>query len=584
MKTDGADAILSTAAGSGDKRRALAIAAIAGITIPALLSAPANPVQEEKQSPHRVYLEHADLLHKQTSDSFLVLTGDVQFRKDAMLMYCDSAHFFPESESFDAFGNVHMEQGDTLFVYADSMHYRSDSKLAVLYGAPVRMINRTVELRTDEFIYDMMYEYGYYKVGGSLTDERNHLVSAEGEYVPSTKEATFYTDVILNSITDSGDTLRIYTDTLYYSTVSHMAELNSPSMVINKADTIFTTNGLYNTETEVANLFERSMVKMGRGTTLIGDTLFYDKTAGYGWARGDMAIVDSLRQSTLSGNYGYYDQISDSSYVTGRALAMEYSRGDTLYMHGREIYSIALIDTLRFEADTIARTPAYELLDTNHVVICHPRVRFYRSDMQGVCDSLRFEEKDSVLYMHRHPIVWSDDRQIFGNLIELHLNDSTIDMAVLPDFGFTAQHVEGEFFNQLSGKEMIAYFADDELRKLDVNGNVEAIMLPEESDSTYNKIINLTTSFLTADFMKQKLKRMKMWPETSGTVTPLYLARKSLFYLSKFRWFTGIRPESPEDVFVVPPQMEELMLTAPEATTTFKRNRRNNTPVTPKKQ
>lgn len=506
-----------------------------------------------------VILERADALQKHTADSFMVVTGNVKFKKGGMDMYCDSAHFFPNSESFYAFGEVRMEQGDTLFVYADSMKYNSDVQLATLYGRPVKMINRDVMLQTDEFIYDLYSEFGYYNVGGVLTDRQNRLVSVEGEYTPSTKEAVFYRDVRLNSITEQNDTLFIYSDTLYYNTDSHLAELNSPSTIINKADTIFTTFGLYDTATEIANLYNRSLVKMGTGTTLEGDTLFYDKVAGYGWARGNMVLRDSIRQSSLAGDYGYYDQIVDSAYVTGRALAMEYSRGDTLYMHGREIFSFLTIDTLRFEADTVAGTPAREEMDSSHVIVCHPRVRFFRSDMQGVCDSMRFVEKDSTLHMYRHPIVWSDDRQIFGNEIQLHLNDSTIDKATLPEFGFTAQHIDEGFFNQLSGKKMEAYFDGQELRKLDVSGNVEAIMLPMENDSTYNKILNIESSFLSADFEGQTVTRMKMWPETSGTVTPLYLAKKSLFFLSKFQWYEGIRPTSPASIFIVPHEMEVLM-------------------------
>lgn len=533
-----------------------ALAAIALVALPAMLSA---SLPEPGQEGDHVILERADALQKHITDSFMVLTGNVKFRKGGMDMYCDSAHFFPNSESFDAFGNVKMEQGDTLFVYADSMKYDSGEQLATLYGRPVRMINREVMLQTDEFVYDLYSEFGYYNVGGTLTDRQNKLVSLEGEYTPSTKEAVFYTDVRLNSITEQHDTLFIYSDTLYYNTDTHLAELNSPSAIINKADTIFTTYGVYDTNTEIANLYNRSIVRMGRGTTLEGDTLFYDKMAGYGWARGNMVLKDSLRQSSLSGDYGYYDQIADSAYVTGRALAMEYSRGDTLYMHGREIFSFLTIDTLRFEADTVAGTPAREELDSSHVVVCHPRVRFYRSDMQGVCDSMRFEEKDSTLYMFRHPIVWSDDRQIFGNEIQLHLNDSTIDRAKLPDFGFTAQHIDEGFFNQLSGKEMDAYFDGQELRRLDVSGNVEAIMLPMENDSTYNKIVNIESSFLSADFNGQSVERMKMWPESSGTVTPLYLAKKSLFFLSKFQWYDGIRPTSPASIFIVPDEMEALM-------------------------
>jgi len=524
--------------------------------------APQIPKADRSNSDN-VFLEHADVLHKQTSDSFMVLTGNVEFRKGGMLMYCDSAHFYSETESFDAFGNVRMEQGDTLFVYADTMKYRSLSQLGFLWGEPVRMINKDVTLKTDEFIYDFQAEYGYYEIGGTLIDKKNVLVSREGTYVPATKEASFFIDVRLNSINEKNDSMVIYTDTLYYNTDTHIAELFSPSEVINKRDTIFTTHGVYDTNTEVAELYDRSLVRMGRGTTLEGDTLFYDKAAGYGWARGNMQIVDEIRQSTLSGHYGYYDQIIDSAYVTGRALAKEYSQGDTLYLHGREIFSTAKFDTIRIAADTLTGEPEKVMFDTCHVIRSFPRVRFYRSDMQGVCDTMRFEEKDSTIYMVRNPILWSGERQIFGNVINIHLNDSTIERAWLPQFGFSAEMIEDGYFNQLSGKEMIAQFVNGDMRHLDVNGNVEAIMFPMENDSTYNKVISLQSSFLSADFENRQLLRMKTWPETTGAVTPLYLAKRSLFFLANFKWFTGIRPTSPEDVFIVPPAMEELMGGAP---------------------
>ncbi len=519
--------------------------------------APQIPTADRSQS-GRIFLEHADYLNKIESDSFLVLTGNVKFSRGSMLMFCDSAHYFPETESMDAFGNVHMEQGDTLFVYADELNYRGPEQVAFLYGQPVRMINKDVTLRTDEFVYDLGREFGYYTVGGQLTDQKNKLTSIEGEYVPSTKEANFYTRVHLTSISEN-DTLDIYTDTLYYNTASHLAELYSQSKIINGQATIYTHSGTYNTNDSKATLYNRSLVVTSRGSTLQGDTLFYDRAAGFGEAFGNMVLTDSVRQSKLTGEYGFYNEVTDSAFVTGHACAMEYSRGDTLYMHGRYIYAFTRPDTIHFEADTVSGAEAYEVVDTTHIIVCHPRVRFYRSDMQGICDSLRFQQKDSTLSMFRHPVVWSDDRQIFGKLILLHLNDSTIDRAVLPDQGFSAQHVEEDFFNQLSGKEMIAYFDGSEMRRLDVNGNVEAIMLPMENDSTYNKIINVTSSFLTADFKNQNLERMKMWPETSGTVTPLYLAKKSLFRLPKFRWYTGLRPLSPDDIFIVPEEMDALM-------------------------
>ncbi len=159
-----------------------------------------------------------------------------------------------------------------------------------------------------------------------------------------------------------------------------------------------------------------------------------------------------------------------------------------------------------------------------------------------------------------NPVIWSENRQIFGNVIELHFNDSTVDRARLPEFGFTAEHIEDEYFNQISGKEMVAFFENSEMRHLDISGNVEIIMYPEESDSTINKLVSAQSSFLSADFKGRTTEKIKMWPETTGAATPLFMARKSLFYLAKFKWFENIRPLSPDDVFVVPDEMEAIMV------------------------
>jgi lipopolysaccharide export system protein LptA len=507
---------------------------------------------------NRVILERADVLHKEQIDSFMIVSGSVKFSKGPMLMFCDSAHYSPTTGSLDAFGNVHMEQGDTLFVYGDELNYDGVREIAYLYSylptKPVRLINRDVKLETDVFTYDIYNEYGYYNTGGVLTDKKNRLTSTEGEYIPSTKEANFYNNVYLKSLSEK-DTLDIYTDTLYYNTNTHEADFFSPTTIFNGQGTIYSTEGTYNTDSNVGNLYSHSKVVMNRGTTLEGDTLYYDRKTGIGEAFSNMVLVDSIRQSTLKGNYGYYNELLDSAYVTGKALAMEYSRGDTLYMHGRHITSILRMDSIKTMVDSIEKVE----MDTTHVMTAWPRVRFYRSDMQGLCDSMVFVERDSTLHMFRHPIVWSDDRQIFGNIINVHLNDSTVDRAELPDFAFTAQKLEDDIYNQLTGKKMVALFENGELSQVDVSGSVEAIFFPEENDSTINKMVNVQSSFLTAWMKDRQMRRMKMWPESSGQATPLYLAKRSMLLLSKFQWYESLRPKDPDDVFVVSDEMEALM-------------------------
>lgn len=509
----------------------------------------ANRYQKDK-----IFLEYAERLSQSENNDYQLLTGNVQFRKGDMFMYCDSAHFVEPTNSLDAFGNVRMEQGDTLFVFADELDYNGETELAVLYADPgkkVQLINNDVKLETDIFNYDLSIDLGYYEVGGVLTDKQNRLESLLGEYSPSTKDANFYLDVKLNSISES-DTLDMYTDTLSYNTETHIAELVSFTEILNNRGTILAQSGTYNTESNLADLYDRSLVITKDGNTLTGDTIYYNRNKGLGEVFGNMILTDTTNHSSVHGDYGFYNQLTDSAFVTGRACAKEFSQGDTLHLHGDTIRTFILAE------------------DSTRVMVAHPRVRFYRSDIQGLCDSLSFMQRDTILYMHHHPIVWSNNQQIFGNIIEVHLNDSTVDWANLPDFAFAAEHIDEEFYNQLTGRKMFAKFTDGNISHLEVDGNVQLIFLPMESDSTYNKIGNVECSFLTADFQNNKLQYMRFEPETPGKLTPLYLANKKIYYLQHFKWYESIRPKNPQDIFVIPAEMEQLF-NAPEVSTRRRR-------------
>lgn len=491
----------------------------------------------ERHVSGRVFLEQADsLVVAPDMPDVQIVVGNVVFRQGDMFMYCDSALFYTSpslpADSMEAYGNIRMEQGDTLFLYGDVMDYSGTQQLATIYGGwnrDVKLINRDVTLTAPVLHYSLAMDLGYYENGGKLTDPKNTLESLEGEYAPPTKEANFYTRVKLVGVSNKGDSVWVYTDTLLYNTDTRIAELPVFARILSRDGDVSSNLGVFDTGRNTATLLDRSSVHTNRGNTLTGDSLFYDRGLGVGEAFGSMVLTDSARQMTLTGDYGYYNEQIDSAYTTGHALAMEHSRPDTLYLHGEVIR--AFLDA-----------------DSTHLMVANPGVRFWRVDLQGVCDSMTFVEADTTLRMDVDPIVWSDNRQIFGNRILVHLNDSTIDWAKLPDFGFMAEQVEGYYFNQLSGREMLATFSGGELRQLDVNGSVQAIMLPQEDDSTYNKVANIESSFLTALFKGREIERARLWDESSGTVTPLYLAKRSLFRLPKFKWVTDIRPRGPWDL------------------------------------
>lgn len=573
----------------------------------------------------RVFLERAGkLVRPSDTVDYQIVVNDVMFRRGDMYMYCDSAHFYDTTSSLEAFGNVRMEQGDTLFVYGDRLVFTDSTQLAVLYAETsdhVRLINRDVTLLTDVFYYDMGIELGYYETGGELIDNRNRLVSVYGEYAPPTKDAVFRDDVFLTSLSKT-DTLKIWSEDLRYNTDTHIAELVAPSTVVSKDGTIFTDMGQYNTETTVADLYERSLVVTSTGRTLVGDTIFYDHALGYGEAFGNVILTDTINKSRLKGDYGFYNELSDSAIVTGHALAVDYSSPDSLSLHGDTIKTYRVItknyvpvdtgaqvpdtvtvilsmqdslpvipdylpseetittdslstetsasDSLEVEmpvadslaveieaVDTIARDSFLdnfkEVADTTHHIVAYPNVRFYRSDLQGVCDSMTYVQKDSLIHLNRDPIIWSGARQIFGNVILVHVNDSTADKVTLPDRGFMAEMIEEGFYNQMSGREMIATLDNGQLRHLDVNGNVLIVFFPmNEEDSTYTKVANAESSFLAADFKNQTIERMKMWSQSTEKITPLYLAKKSIFFLPDFKWEAWRRPKGHDDLLSQP--------------------------------
>lgn len=547
----------------------------------------------DRNDPDRVFLERADELRATSYVDYQILVGNVEFRRGGMFMYCDSAHYYDRTGSFEAFGNVRMRQGDTLFIDADELVYNDSLQLATLYAdrfKKVTLRNRDVTLTTDIFNYDLGIDLGYYDVSGTLTDKQNKLTSLEGEYNPTTKDANFRFNVHLTSRSEK-DTLEIFSEALQYNTASHIAELTEKSVVKNADGTILTTNGIYNTETTQADLYDRSTVIGKNGTTLTGDTLFYNRQTGFGEAFGNIEINDSVNKMMMFGQYGFYNELTDSIFITGRAKAVEYSSPDSLYLHGDTIRAfriinstvveipdttaIAEVQTIPSDSTTVDSISASvpmrkmidaELFDTVRYVVAAPRVKFYRRDIQGLCDSMTFVSTDSMVYMNRFPVVWSDNRQVTGNLITLHLNDSTVEWAKVIQNAFMAEFIEEGYFNQLSGKEMLAGFENGRLRSLDVSGNVIAITFPEESDSTINKMMNIESSFLKAYFKDNTLERMKLWSETKATVTPLYLSKKSMLYLSQFQWYDKLRPTSPDDIFIFPDELIELFKTAPTAT------------------
>lgn len=494
-----------------------------------LLSAQDTKKEPEKKKT-RVDLLYADEAQadKVKLPDVQILIGSVKLRHDSMYMYCDSALIFENTNSVEAFDNVRMEQGDTLFIYGDYLYYDGITQLAELRGN-VRMINRNTTLTTDSLNYDRLYNLGYYFEGGTLTDEENVLTSIWGEYSPATKLSVFNHDVKLVN-----PQFVLTSDTLKYSTESKIATILGPSDIVSDKNHIYSERGIYNTTTEQAELLDRSVLT-NEGKKLTGDSIFYDRVMGYGEAFDNVQMNDTVNRNMLTGDYCFYNELTGSALATRRAVAIDYSQGDSLFVHG---------DTLKLLTYNMNTDSVYREMRIYH------KVRAYRTDIQAVCDSLVYNSKDSCMTMYTDPIMWHGPQQLLGEEIKVYMNDSTINWAHIINQALTVEQKDTVHYNQVAGKEMKAFFTDGDMRQVDVNGNVLVTFYPEEeSDSTMIGLNYTEGGFLRMLLKERRMEKTAFLGKANGTLYPMDQIPDDKYKLPSFVWFDYIRPRNKEDIF-----------------------------------
>lgn len=484
--------------------------------------------REQPRQKSKVFLLHSDLLRKDSRHpDAQVVVGNVVFRHDSIYMYCDSAYYYDQISSFEAFSNVKMVQGDTLFLYGDHLYYDGMTQIAEM-RKNVRMENRTTTLLTDSLNYDRVYNLGYFFDGGTLMDEQNVLTSEWGEYNPSTKQSVFNYNVKLVN-----PQFTLTSDTLRYNTASKVADIVGPSDIVSDANHIYSERGVYNTATGKADLYNRSVLT-NEGKQLTGDTLFYDRNTGVGEAFHNMVMKDTINKNMMTGDYGFYNENTKYAFATKKAMAIDYSQGDSLFLHADTL----MLKTLHLNTDSM-----YREMRAFH------KVRFYRSDLQGVADSLVFSSADSCLTLYKDPILWNKQQQLVGEEIKIYMNDSTIDWAHIINQALSVEQIDSVTYNQVTGKEMKSYFRNGQMYKTEVIGSVRVVYYPMDSDSTLIGMNVSETSQLDIYLKDQKLERMVMSPKSNGTLYPMSKIPEGADRLQNFVWFDYIRPLNKQDIF-----------------------------------
>ncbi len=506
-----------------------------------------------------VYLERSETLsfdEKRLPDA-QILRGNVRFRHDSALMFCDSAYFFQKDNSLHAFGHVHLVQGDSLEGFGDVLYYNGNTKIA-RFRRNVRLIHKGTELTTDSLNYNRAKDIAYYFSGGTIKDRLNTLTSVWGQYVPSKDQAIFRDEVQLVH-----PKFTLNTDTLEYNTATYQADLVCPTRILYEEETtILSSNGWYNTRTEHSMLLDRSQIIHADGMTLTGDTIYYDKQSGYGNVRGHMESVDSTHHTTLYGNRGEIWEGDNHGYATDSAMLVDWSDSIYTYMHADtlfttqipyRIHSLVAKDSVLQDSVWVLPPPDTLWIDTSYIRIkAYYNVRLYREDIQLVCDSMHYVGKDSVATLCGNPVCWNDNNQLSSDTVNIYFKNNKPDHIHGVGNATAIKQQEHKIFNQLAGKQMYAYIVDGDLHTVDVHGNAETVFYPQEDDGKYLGINKTQSSFVKMFFKDRMIQRVLFTTSTSGVLIPMSQALEEEKFLVTFFWAEGERPHGPEDIFLRP--------------------------------
>ncbi len=456
------------------------------------------------------------------------LIGNVVLSQDSTMFYCDSAYLNDKLRNFEAFGHVHVNVNDSLDIYSKRLKYEGETRIAELFDS-VKMIDKSMILRTEYLIYNRITKVASYPNNGVITNNDKKLKSKKGYYHTDKNEFYFREDVELISPDNTA-----YSDTLVYNTQFETAWFHGPTVIRGKENTIYCEYGWYDTKKDHAYLSRRAKI-WSQEQMLETDELFYNRDVGFGDAKGNVKISDTANHMLISGETGKLWELEGRSFITGKAMAMNYDEKDTLFMHA---------DTLFVYFDKMKK--AKDLFAYKHV-------KFFRKDLQGKCDSLVYKMSDSAMRMYDEPALWSDKNQLTADSVLIAISNNSADSLVLYNTAFIISKDSLENYNQIKGKNMVGYFANNELRHIFVNGNAQTIYWARQENHTLIGANLSQASNMSILLNENEIESITYRSNPNEVMYPEKELPTDQRRLKGFKWLDEWRPKVKADIFVIGP-------------------------------
>lgn len=452
-------------------------------------------------------------------------SGQVRFEHEGMDLWCDRAVLFQDKNWVKAYGNVFIQQGDSVEMSSEYIEYDGNTKLAIS-KRNVRLQNTEMTLTTDTLYFDRSLQEAYFKTKGVVKDSETTLKSIEGRYFMEKNKYQFLKDVEITN-----PEYKVNSAQLDYYTNSKHAYMYGPSTIKGKDYTIFCKRGFYNTVTEKGYFVKESQIDYDN-RIINGDSLYFEKNTEFASATNNIKITDTINNMVLKGHYGEIFKAKDSAFITKRAVAISLIETDSMYIHGDRLLVTGPED--------------------NRIIRAYNNVKFFKTDMSGKCDSLFADNKSGITKLLRRPIMWNGDSQMTGDTIFLISNVKTekLDSLKVINNAFIVQKdTLGEGYNQVKGKNLYGKFEDNKLYEVDVVKNTEVVYFMYNDKNEFIGIDKTICSAINLTLSNNQIEDITFFTRPDGVIYPDKDLPKNARKLRGFIWRGDERMYSKDDIF-----------------------------------
>jgi len=454
------------------------------------------------------------------------LIGHVKMRHDSAYFFCDSAYYYQKNNSFDAYQNVHIIVNDSVEIFSDLLNYDGDRRFAEFHDN-VRLRDDSTMLYTKYLTYDRNLHLASYPDSATMVRGDKTLKSHYGYYRDRLKEFSFFENVEVYS-----PKYQMYTDTLFYNTGIEKMWFEGPTTIINKENILEGKHGYYLVNEDFVYLDKRPYMH-NETQQMRADSIFYDRNKGLAQAYNQVDMIDTSYQVIMHGDYVEMWENKGFSFATDSAYAISYDGGDSLYIHGDTLFMY--FDKQKEEAEKL---------------IARRNVRFFKSDMQGKCDTLTYLKADSIIQMRVAPVLWAEDSQLTGIDIDIKLKDQNVDWVLQKGNAFIISKDSIEGYNQIKGKDITSRFRNGNIHRVNVDGDkAETIYWIRDDDGGLIGIDVSNSATMVIEMEKQSVSIIKSFKEINETMYPEKDLSESNRYLSGFKWHDEARPKDKDDIF-----------------------------------